>query len=154
MFYQRYYKMVQNLKKLTPGFKNHMRNLENIRQAVESLKRRNSMGYFCTKIKFLQLKHYIHRIVLPYFHLPVHQIPYVISETISHFSRQNASVLKAPTLNTFDKSSSLKWKCSDFPLLTSKFTKFLMSFFKQKVSFSSKFGSLFSVMIGSSCAPF
>ena len=33
---------------------------------------------------------------------------------------------------------------SDFPLLALKFTKFLMSFFKQKLSFSSKFGSFFS----------
>ena len=37
-------------------------------------------------------------------------------------------------------------KFSDFPLLTLKFTKFLLSFFKQKVSFSSKYESLFSVM--------
>ena len=59
------------------------------------------MGYFCTKIKFLQLKHYIHRIVLPYFHLPVHQIPYVISETISHFSRQNASVFLSTNITYF-----------------------------------------------------
>ena len=32
------------MKKLTPGFKNHMRNFDNFRQAVES-----PMDYFCPK---------------------------------------------------------------------------------------------------------
>ena len=63
------------------------------------------------------------------------------------FSRHNSSVFfLAQTLHTFYKSSPLQCKCSDIPLLALKFTKFLMSFFKQNVSFSSKFWSLFSVM--------
>ena len=50
------------IQKITPGFKNHMRNLDNFRQAVESPKSSNSMGYFCPKNIFLQLRHYIQRI--------------------------------------------------------------------------------------------
>ena len=49
--------------KLTSGFKNHMMYLDNFKQAVESPKSWNSMGYFCPKNTFLQLKH-IQRIYL------------------------------------------------------------------------------------------
>ena len=55
-------------------------------------------------------------------------------------------IFLAQTLHTFHKNIPSKCKFSDFPLLALKFTKFLTLFFKQKVSFSSKFGSLFSVM--------
>ena len=66
---------------------------------------------------------------------------------ISHFSQHSSSVFFfAQTLHTFYKGSPSKCKFSDFPLFGLKFTNFLMSFFKQKVSFSSKFGSFFSVM--------
>ena len=92
------------------------------------------MGYFCPKNTFLQLKYYIQSIYL---------ISPVIFETISHFSRQLYFLAK--TLHTFYKSSLSKCKFSDFQLLGLKFTKFLMPFFKQKLSFSSKCGSLFSV---------
>ena len=50
----------------------------------------------------------------------------------------------AQTLHTFYKSRPPKFKFSNFPLLGLKFTKFLISFFKQKVSFSSMFGPLYS----------
>ena len=36
-----------------------MRNLDNFRQAVESPKSWNSMGYICLKTTFLHLKHYL-----------------------------------------------------------------------------------------------
>ena len=52
------------------------------------------------------------------------------------------------------KNIPSKCKFSDFPLLKLKFIKFLMSFFKQKMSFYSKFGSLFSVMRDNSSALF
>ena len=56
MFQLWYYKIMQNIyQKLTPGFKNHTRNLDNFRKALESPKRSKSMGYFCPKITFLQL---------------------------------------------------------------------------------------------------
>ena len=84
-----------------------MRNLDNFRQAVESPKSWNSMGFFCPKNAFLQLKHYIQRIYLPYFQ----------------------------TLHTSGKSRPLKCKFSDFPLLALKFTKFLMSFSSKKLVF-------------------
>ena len=114
------------------------------------------MGYFFSKNTFfqkntsLQLKHYIRRIYLALLStacVKVHQITYAIFETISHFSRHNSFVyFLAQTLHTFYKSSLSKCKFSDGPLLGLKFTKFLLSFFKQKVSFSSKFRFFFSVM--------
>ena len=55
---------VKFIQKLTPDFKNHMRNLDNFRQAVESPKSWNSIGYICLKTTFLQLKHYIQKIYL------------------------------------------------------------------------------------------
>ena len=55
-------------------------------------------------------------------------------------------IFLAQTLHTFDKSSSPKCRFPDFSLLALNFTKFLMSFFKQKVTCSPKFGSFFSVM--------
>ena len=66
---------------------------------------------------------------------------------ISQFSQHSSSVFFfAQTSHTFYKSSPSKCKFSDFPFPLLKFTKFLISFFKQKFSFSSKFGSFFSVM--------
>ena len=50
--------MVLNLYK-TPDFKNHMKNLDNFRQAVESAKSWNSVGYNCLKTAFLHLEHYL-----------------------------------------------------------------------------------------------
>ena len=82
--------------KLTPGFKNHMRNLDNFRQAVESPKSWNSMGYIFSNNRFLQLKDYIQRIYLTLLSttcVKIHQIPYVIFETIIHFSLHNMPVL-------------------------------------------------------------
>ena len=49
-------------------------------------------------------------------------------------------------LHTFDEAVPSKCKFSDFSLIKLKFIKFLVSFFKQKVSFSFNFGSLFNVM--------
>ena len=94
MFWLRYYKMVQSLyKKLTPGLKNQIRNLENFRQAVESHKSLNLMGYFCPKNTFLQLKHMqrIYPTLLSTTCVKIHQMAYVIFEAISHFSRHNTS---------------------------------------------------------------
>ena len=123
------------------------------------------MSYIFPKNTFLQLKHYIQRIYLTVLStscVKIHQIPDVIFETISYFSRHGLSVLftfckntpSLQTLYTFDKNIPSKCKFSDIPPLELKFIKFLMSFFKQKVSFSSKFGSLFSVMRGNYSALF
>ena len=71
-----------------------MRNLDNLREPVESPKSWNSIGYICPKNTFLQLKHYIQRIYLTLFSttVKIYQIPYVIFETISHFSRHKLSL--------------------------------------------------------------
>ena len=141
-FKLRYY--IQNgakfLQKLTPGFKNHMRNLDNFRQAVESPKSWNLMGYFCPKNILLQLEHYIPKIYLTLLSatsVKMYQITHVIFETIrKSFFTQFLCIFLAQTLHTFYKSIPSKWKFSDFPILGLKFIKFLMPFFKQKVSFS------------------
>ena len=65
--------------------------------------------------------------------------PYVIFHNTVHI------YFLSQTLRTFYKSSLSKWKFSDLPLLTFKFTKCLMSFLEPRVSFSSNFASLFSV---------
>ena len=112
------------------------------------------MSYIFPKNTFLQLKHYIQRIFLILLlttYVKIHQIPYVIFKTISYFS---ACLHYFSSLHTLDKNIPRKFKFSDFPLLELKFIKVLMSFFKQKVCFSSKFGSLFSVMTDNSSALF
>ena len=116
------------------------------------------MGYFCPKNTFFQLDHYIPKIYLTLISttcVKIHQITYIIFETIniyiyiiyiylwfikSFFTIQFFSIFFAQTLHTFCKSSPSKCKFSDFLLLGLKFTTFLMSFFKEKVSFSSNFG--------------
>ena len=135
------------MQKLTFDFKNHMRNLGSFRQAVESQKSWNSMGYFCVTNTFLQLKlmQIIYLTLLLSTCVEIHQMPHVIFETSKlFFTTQLFCIFLA--WHTFYKSSPWKCKFSDFPLLALKFTKFLMSFFKQKVSFFSTFESLFSVM--------
>ena len=62
------------------------------------------------------------------------------------FTVQLLCIFLAQTLHTFYKNSSSKCKFSDFSLLGLMFTKFLISFFQQKINFSSKFGSFFIVM--------
>ena len=77
----------------------------------------------------------------------IHQVPYIIFETIkSFFTTQLVYITLGQMLQTFDKNIPSKCKFSDFSLLKLKFIKFLMLFFKQKVSFSLNFGSLFNVM--------
>ena len=87
----------------------------------------------------------------------VHQIPHVIFQTKSQFffkvwisfqchERSFSCTFLAETLYAIDKSSTSKYKFSDLPLLTLKFTKFLMLFLEPRVSFPSNFALLFSVM--------
>ena len=52
----------------------------------------------------------------------------------------------AQTKYNLDKSSTTKCKFSDLPLLALKITKSPMSFLEKRVSFSSNFASLLSVM--------
>ena len=80
--------------KPTPGLKNYMRNLDNFRQAVESPKTWNLMGYFCPKNTFLQLKHIqrIYPTLLSTSCVKIHQMTNDIFETICHFSRHIPSI--------------------------------------------------------------
>ena len=114
------------------------------------------MGYIYLKTTFLHLKHYlqIYLTLLSTTCVKIHQIPYVIFETISHFSRHNSSILfqlKHYILLTKISHQSANFQI--FHCLSSelKFIKFLMSL--QKMSFDSV-GSLFSVMRDNSSALF
>ena len=146
-------KILQNgakfIQKLTPGFKNHMRNLNNFRQAMEIP---------ISKLKFdgLLSKKYIPSHKTYTEDLPKITFSYLCENSPNYsfhsrnpksfFTTQLLCMFLAQTLHIFQKSTTSKWKFSDFSLLRLKFTKFLMLFFKWKVSFSSKFGSFFSVM--------
>ena len=88
--------------------------------------------------------------------IKIHHIPQVIFRTkksvflqsLDHSSVSWDIILLyflAETLYVIDKSSTSKWKFSDFQLLALKFTKFLMSFLEPSVSFSSNFASLLSI---------
>ena len=142
--------MAKFIQKVTPGFKNQMRNWDNFRIAVESPKSWNSMGYNCLKTTFLQLKHYTQNIYLTLLSttcVKIHQIPLChFWSQKSFFTTPLVYVILVQTLYTFDKDIPSKCKFLDFLLLELKFIKFLVSLFKQKVSFSLNFGSLFSVM--------
>ena len=61
---------------------------------------------------------------------------------------------EAHTFSTLDKRILSKFQFWHFRVLWWKFAKFLMSFSKQKVSFSSNFASLFNVMKDISSALF
>ena len=125
-----------------------MRNLDKFREAVDSPNSWNLMGYFCPKITFLQLKHYIQKVyptILSTFCVKFYQMIDVIFETISNFSQHSPSIFFSSNITHFLVSLS-KWKFSELPQLALKFTKFLMSFLKTRVSFSSNFISLVSAM--------
>ena len=125
--------------------------MDNLRQAVESPKILNLIGYTFPKNKFFQLKH-ITRIYLTLRSmncLNIHLILYVTFANMhkSFFTTQLFCNFLAQRSHIFYNSSPEKCKFLDFPLLTLKFTKFLMSFFKQKVNFFfSKFPYIFDVI--------
>ena len=134
-----------------------MKNLVNFRQAVKESW--NSTGYFFPAKDILQLKHMqkICLILLSATCGKIQQIPYVIFETISHLSRKNSSVLfslKHYILSTSNITYFTYFISSKWRFLVLKLTKVLMVFFKQKVSFSSKSGSLFSILRDNSSIPF
>ena len=117
-------KILQNeakiIKKLTPGFKNRMKNLGSFRQAVQIQKSWNLMSHFCPKNTFFQLNHYIQRIYLILLSITcvkIHQIFYVIIETNSPFERQNPSAffkLKHCILSTKDAHKVQIFHCNTF----------------------------------------
>ena len=136
-----------------------MRDLDNFKQAVESPKSWHSMGYICPKNTFLQLKHYIQRIYLTLLsatYVKIHQIPYICRfwNHKSFFTTQLVCIILVQILHTFDKYIPSNFRPPNFSLLELKYIKFLTLIFKQKVSLSSKFGSLFSVMRDNSSAFF
>ena len=113
------------------GFKNY-RNLNNFRQAVESPKSWNLMG-FCPKKYIPSAKTYTVDLSNITFNYLCVDSPNYLCHFWNHksfFTTQLLCIFLAQTLHTFHKSSPSKCKFSDFPLLNLKFTKFIMSFFK------------------------
>ena len=130
-------KILQNgakfIQKLTTGFKNHMRNLSNFRQAVEIPKSWNLMG-FGVKKYIPSAKTYTEDLSNVIFNYLCENPLSYLWNFLKHkwfFTKQLLCIFLAQTLHTFCKSSLSKWKFSDFPLLKLKFTKFLMSLFKK-----------------------
>ena len=80
-----------------------MRNLDNFTQAVESPKSSNSMGYICPKKYIPSGKTYTEDLskLLSTTCVKIHQTPYVIFETIGHFSRHNLSVYFSSNITYF-----------------------------------------------------
>ena len=85
-------KFIQNL---TPGFKKAHEEFEQLQTSSGKSEKLKFDGLLCPKKTFLQQKHYIQRIYLTLLSttcVKIHQIIYVIFETISHFSRHNCSI--------------------------------------------------------------
>ena len=108
--------------------------MDNYRQAVESPKSWDLMGYFCPKNALLQPKH-IQRI---YFNITFNFLREISPNDCRY--RNHMSFFTTQSLYIS------KWKFSDLSLLALKFTKFLMSFLEPRLSFSPNFASLFSVI--------
>ena len=71
------------------------------------------MGYFCPKNTFIQLKHNTQRIypsLLSTTCVTIHQMTYVISETISHFSRHSPSIFFSSNITYFLAKQPIKVK--------------------------------------------
>ena len=116
------------IRKLTPSFKNHMRNLKNFRKTVESSKNWNLMGFFVQTAKT-----YTEDLSNITFNYLYENSPNYVCHFWNHksfFRTQLFYIFLAQTLHTFYKSSPSKWKFSDLPLQRLKFFKFPMSFFK------------------------
>ena len=146
------------IQKLNPGFKNHMSNLDNFRQAVESPKSWKFYGLIFSKMYITSAKILYEEDIS---NITAKYLCENSPNSLCHFwnlkscyTTQLACIFIAQSLHTFNKSSPSKCKFSDFLLLELKFTKFIMPFFKQRVNFSSKFGSLLSVIIDTSSVLF
>ena len=113
---------------LTLGFKYHMRNLKNFRQAVVSSKNWNLMGFFVQTAKIYTED--LSNITFNYLHKNSPNYVYHFWNHKSFFRTQLFSIFLAQTLHNFYKSSPSKWKFSDLPLQRLKLIKFPMSFFK------------------------
>ena len=125
------------IQKLTPGFKNHMRNLSNFRQAVESPKSWNLMG-FSPKKHIPSAKTYtvdLSNITFNYLCVDSQNYLRHFWNHKSFFTTQLLCIFLAQTLHTFYKSSPSKCKFSDFPLLGLKVHQFPHVIFQTKSQF-------------------
>ena len=66
------------------------------------------------------------------------KISYIILETLIHFSRHNSSVFFGSYTTYFRQKLPIKVQVFRFPTTRVKIVKFVMTIFKQKVSFQLK----------------
>ena len=108
------------------------------------------MGYFSPKNTFLKLKIHIQRIYLTLLTtlcVKIHQIPNVIFENISHFfTTQVLCNFFSSKIAYFLHKWSIKVQIFRVSTARVKIHQLLHVIIQTKGSFSSKFGSLFSVM--------
>ena len=108
------------------------------------------MGCFCPKNTFLPLKHYIQRIYstsLSTTCVKIHQMTYVIFETISHFSSHNPSIFLQ--LKHYIFSTKVAYQSENFQTCHCSHQNSPNSschFWKPRVSFSSNIAALSSFM--------
>ena len=140
--------MVQSLQKLTPGFKKHMRNLNNFKQAVHIPKSWNLMGFFPKKNPSAKIL-YAEDLLNINFNYLCENSPNYLCHFWNHksfFTTQLLCIFLAQTLHTFYKSSPSKCKFSDFPLLRlNKVHQISHVIFQMKSQFFLKVLNLFSV---------
>ena len=96
----------------TAPWNNCTKYLDNFKEAVDSPKSCDLMGYFCPKNTFLQLKHYIQKIyptLLSTTCVKIQEMTDVIFETISYFPRHSPCILFSSNItHTFYKSNLSK----------------------------------------------
>ena len=144
--------MVQSLyKKLTPGLKNYMRNLENFQTSSRKSWKLKFNGHDTLQEWYILSGKTLYTEDLS--NIPFIYLCKSSPNGLCHFlnyksflTTESLYIFLIQTLHTFYKSSPSKWKLSDLPLLILKFTKFLMSFLETRISYSSNFASLFSFM--------
>ena len=113
----------------------------------------NSLVYICLKITFLSAKTlYTEDLSNNSFNFSCGNLPNFLCHFWNHklfFTTQLIYIFFAQMLHTVDKNIPKKcnfFQIVDCSLLKLKFINYIMSFFKQKVSFSLNFGWLFSPM--------
>ena len=96
------------------------------------------MGYVCRKKNIPTAKTYKEYLSNITFNYLREYSPNSLCHILNHqsfFTTQLHCIFLVSTSHTFYKCSPSKCKFSDFPMLGLKFTKFLISFFKQKDNF-------------------
>ena len=126
--------------------------MDNFRQAVESPKIWNSMGYICPKNTFLQLKHCMQRIYFTFNYL-CENSPNCWCHFWNHkviFHDATRMYYFSSNIIYFWQKYSIRVQIFRFLTIRVKIHQIFLVIFQAKSEFFSKFGSLFSVMTDNS----